>query len=152
MHSHVLCIGILVLGAFITQPAFAQHSEAGHATPLDQVQFHAGKKMPCLSSAAETGDPDTGPSTEILKASKDCVVPWHYHTAEEQLFVAGGTLLTEMEGMPAATLERGGFAVMRGKQKHQFTCRSADPCIVFVAFNQKYDIVWVDTGASSPKP
>ena len=152
MHSHVLCIGILVLGAFITQPAFAQHSEAGHAMPLDQVQFHAGKKMPCLSSAAETGDPDTGPSTEILKASKDCVVPWHYHTAEEQLFVAGGTLLTEMEGMPAATLGRGGFAVMRGKQKHQFTCRSTDPCIVFVAFNQKYDIVWVDTGASSPKP
>jgi quercetin dioxygenase-like cupin family protein len=152
MHSHLYCIGILVLAPFMTLPAFAQASEAGHATPLDQVQFHSGKKLPCLSAAPETGDPDTGPSTEILKASKDCVVPWHYHTAEEQLFVAGGVLLTEMEGMPAATLERGGFAVMRGKQKHQFTCRSADPCIVFVAFNQKYDIVWVDKAASPAKP
>lgn len=136
----------------MTLPAFAQFSEAGHATPLDQVQFHAGKKIPCLSSAPETGDPDRGRSTEILKASKDCVVPWHYHTAEEQLFVAGGTLVTEMEGMPAATLERRGFAAMRGKQKHQFTCRSADPCILFVAFNQKYDIIWVDKAAGPPNP
>jgi quercetin dioxygenase-like cupin family protein len=152
MRSHLCCIGILVLGAVVTLPTFAQSSEAGHATPLDHVQFHAGKKLPCLSSAPETGDPNTGPSTEILKASKDCVVPWHYHTAEEQLFVAGGAVLTEMEGMPAATLERGGFAVMRGKQKHQFTCRSADPCILFVAFDQKYDIVWVDKAESPPKP
>jgi quercetin dioxygenase-like cupin family protein len=151
MHPLLCRIGVFVLGAIVTASAFAQSSETGHAMPLDRVQFHSGKKLPCLSSAPETGDPDTGPSTEILKASKDCIVPWHYHTAEEQLFVAGGTLLTEMEGMPAATLERGGFAVMRGKQKHQFTCRSDDPCILFVAFNQKYDIVWVDQKSNPPK-
>jgi quercetin dioxygenase-like cupin family protein len=145
MCSPVPCISTIIAATMLSGvSAFAQSPRGGHATPLDQVKFKAGKKIPCLSGAPEAGDPDTGPSTEILKAAKDCVVPWHYHTAEEQLIVAGGTVITEMEGMPAATLERGGFAVMGSKQKHQFTCKSDEPCILFVSFSQKYDIFWVN--------
>ncbi len=35
----------------------------------------------------------------IVKASPKCVVPWHYHSAQEELMVARGNVLTEIEGV-----------------------------------------------------
>ena len=43
----------------------------------------------------------------ILKASPGCVVPWHFHTAEEQLIVTGGAVLAEMTGHQPARLGPG---------------------------------------------
>jgi hypothetical protein len=34
------------------------------------------------------------------------VVPWHFHTAEEQLIVIGGTVLAEMIHHPSTRLRR----------------------------------------------
>ena len=119
-------------------------AEGHHAVvPLDKVAWEQDDDVKCLSSALETGDPATGPSTIILKAPPNCVVRWHYHTAREELIVAKGTTHTEMEGVPATRLGPGGYAVMAGKQKHQFTCVSATECILFVTFDAKYDIFWV---------
>lgn len=117
---------------------------AQHAiVPLDKVIWAQDDDVKCLSAAIETGDPATGPSTIILKAPPNCLVRWHYHTAREELMVAKGIVLTEMEGMPATRLDAGGYGVMAGKQKHQFTCVSAAECILFVTFDAKYDIYWV---------
>lgn len=122
----------------------ALQAETKHAViPLDKVKWIVDDSPGCLSSAIETGDPATGPSTLILKAAPNCLVPWHLHTAREELMVAKGITLTEMEGMPATRLDAGGYAVMAGKQKHQFTCVSATECILFVTFDAKYDITWV---------
>jgi quercetin dioxygenase-like cupin family protein len=122
--------------------ASAQTAKPGVVRSLADVKFE-GDDLKCLRSATESGDPATGPSTLILKAAPKCDVKWHYHTAEEQLIVTHGSLLTEMEGMPAATLEAGGFAMMPGKVKHRFSCQSKTECMLFVSFDQKYDIVWV---------
>jgi len=130
--------------------ASAQSPKPGVVKALSDVKFE-GDDTKCLQSATETGDPSTGPSTLILKAAPKCEVKWHYHTAEEQLIVTHGSLLTEMEGMPAATLEAGGFAMMPGKVKHRFSCQSKTECILFVSFDQKYDIVWVKDD-SHPAP
>jgi quercetin dioxygenase-like cupin family protein len=70
------------------------------------------------------------------------VVPAHYHTAEEQLMVVRGDVLTGMDGMAEATLGPGGFAMMPSKAMHWFTCKSKDICLMFVTFDRKYDIVW----------
>ena len=84
----------------------------------------------------------------ILKAPPQCLVPWHFHTAREELMVVRGSLLTEMEGAPAATLGPGGYGTMAGRQKHQFSCTSDSECIVFVTFDRVYDIFWVKDGTS----
>ena len=131
---------ILVLSACL----HAQTAKQGVVRPLAETKFSPDEPA-CLSSASENGDPDTGPSTFILKAPSGCLVPWHYHTAEEQLIVVSGDVLTEMEGMAARTLGPGGFAMMPSKAKHQFACHSKSECILFVTFDRKYDIVWVKT-------
>ena len=135
--------GLVACGVFFaTGAALAQSSGTGAITPLPSVRFSPDKGVKCLSSALETGDPATGPSTWILKAPAGCVVPWHYHTAEEQLIVISGSVLAEMSEHPRTRLGPGGFAVMGSRMAHQFTCRKGAACLMMVAFDRAYDIFW----------
>jgi quercetin dioxygenase-like cupin family protein len=145
-----LCVALSALMVFVTT-SFAQTAKMGVAKPLSQVKFE-GDETKCLRSATETGDPDTEPSTLILKAAPGCKVAWHYHTAEEHLIVTQGSVQAEMEGMPAATLDSGGFAMMPSKVKHRFSCQSKNECVMFVTFDRKYDIVWVKDNPPASVP
>jgi len=121
----------------------AQAAERHGIMSLAKVKFVPDEDVKCLSYAVENGDPDQGASTMILKAPPECVVPWHYHTAREELMVARGSVLTEMEGEPPTLLEPGGFGSMRSGEKHRFTCTGKLECILFVTFDRAYDIHWV---------
>jgi quercetin dioxygenase-like cupin family protein len=110
--------------------------EKGGARPLAQVKFAPDDDVKCLASALENGNPSTGPSTFILKAPPNCVAEWHYHNAEEQLNVVQGNVKTEMDGMAAVSLAAGGFAMMPANAKHQFSCQSKSPCVLFVTFDR----------------
>ena len=119
-----------------------QTSPHGIVTPLSSATLIFDGEPACLKVARENGDPDKGPSTFLLEAPTGCVVPAHYHTAEEQLMVVRGDVLTGMDGMAEAALGPGGFAMMPSKAMHWFTCKSKDTCLMFVTFDRKYDIVW----------
>jgi quercetin dioxygenase-like cupin family protein len=121
----------------------AQTPGSGVVKPLPEVKLEQDSDVKCLLSAVETGNPDTGPSTIVLKAPANCLVSWHYHTASEQLIVVQGNVKTEMDGMAAHILGPGGFAEMPSKVKHQFSCESQTACVMFVSFDRKYDIFWV---------
>ncbi len=141
-----LRLAILLLG-FASLSA-AQTKNHGVVRPLSEVKFEPDDDVKCLLSTVETGDPAKGPSTIILKAPPNCLVPWHYHTAEEQLIVTEGSVRTEMDGMSPRALGPGGFAVMPSKAKHQFSCQSKTPCVMFVTFDRTYDIFWVKDNKS----
>jgi quercetin dioxygenase-like cupin family protein len=141
-----LRLAILLLGVASLSPA--QTKNHGVVRPLSDVKFTPDDDVKCLASVVEAGDPAKGPSTIILKAPPNCLVPWHYHTAEEQLIVTEGSVRTEMEGMSAGALGPGGFAIMASKAKHQFSCQSKTPCVMFVTFDRTYDIFWVKDNKS----
>jgi hypothetical protein len=132
-------IGCIVL--FTAGAALAQGPAMGTLVPLPLVQFLPDSDVKCLSSAIEAGNPATGPSTLILKAPSGCVVPWHSHTAQEQVLMISGTIVAEMTGLPTTTLGPGGFAAMPGGMAHQFTCQDT-ACLMFVTFDGAYDIYW----------
>jgi len=139
IRATVVAVLFLVGVNFHPLPQTAQHSVAND---FSKVKFSQDEDVKCLLNGTETGDPDAGPSTIILKAPAKCMVPWHSHTAGEQLMIVRGEVLAEMEGMPAATLGPGGFASMPSRQKHQFSCGAKEECIMFVTFDRKYDIFW----------
>jgi quercetin dioxygenase-like cupin family protein len=141
-------IGILTVLPFLVMgssagPATGAETAHQAVTPLKDAPFVQDDDVKCLKSALENGNPDTGPSTFLLKAPAGCRVAAHYHTAEEQLIVIRGSVLTGMRGMGGVTLTAGGIAVMPAKAVHWFSCSGKDPCLMVVTFNQKYDIVWV---------
>ena len=136
---------ILLAAVGTSSQGQGQNSTHGIVTPLASANLVFDGEPACLKVARENGDPDIGPSTFLLEAPSGCVVPEHYHTAEEQLMVVRGDVLTGMEGMAETTLRPGGFAMMPSKAMHWFTCRSKDTCLMFVTFDRKYDIVWAKT-------
>ena len=146
LHFTPLRLAILLLG--IASLSQSQTKNHGVVRPLSELKFDPDDDVKCLFSAVESGDPAKGPSTIILKAPPNCLVPWHYHTAAEQLIVAQGSVQTEMEGMSPRALGPGGFAMMPGQAKHQFSCRSKTACLMFVTFDRTYDIFWVKDNKS----
>lgn len=134
-----LAMALLLPFAVMGNPA-AHHG----VTPLKEAIFAQDGDVKCLQGALENGNPDTGPSTILLKAPAGCRVAPHYHTAEEQLIVIQGIVSTGMKGMHDVALSAGGVAVMAGKAVHWFSCQGKNPCLMVVTFNQKYDIVWVE--------
>ncbi len=133
---------ILLVAAGAASRGQGQTSPHGIVTPLAGAHLVFDGEPACLKVARENGDPDKGASTFLLEAPSGCVVPAHYHTAEEQLMVVRGDVLTGMDGMPEQTLGPGGFAMMPSKAMHWFSCQSKSPCLMFVTFDRKYDIVW----------
>lgn len=130
----------MLLGAVVSSRG--QTAPHGVVTPLASANLVFDGEPACLKVARENGDPDIGASTFLLEAPSGCVVPAHYHTAEEQLMVVRGDVLTGMDGMPETTMGPGGFAMMPSKAMHWFTCKSKVTCLMFVTFDRKYDIVW----------
>lgn len=135
-------VPVVVLLAAVVASLRAQAPRHGVVAPLSSVKFESDGQPGCLKLALENGDPSTGPSIFIGEADPGCVIPAHYHTAEEQLFVVRGDVLTGMDGMSDQTLGPGGFAMMPGKAMHWFSCESKSACLMFVTFDGKYDIVW----------
>jgi hypothetical protein len=137
------CRTIGILAACMGGAALGADDLAGDIKPLASVKFAPDPDVKCLLSAVETGDPKTGRSTLILKAPSGCLVPWHSHTAEEQLIVITGSVMSEMLDHKApARLGPGGFAVMGSRMPHQFTCLARPGCLMVVAFDGPYDIFW----------
>jgi quercetin dioxygenase-like cupin family protein len=137
----IVPLAVIFLAAVASLSSPEQHH--GVVRPLSEVKFEQDSDSKCLSGTLETGDPDKGPSTFILRAAPDCKVPLHYHTAEEQLFVVRGDVKTGMEGVTPRVLQAGGFAMMPSKEKHWFNCKSEAGCLMFVTFDRAYDISWV---------
>jgi quercetin dioxygenase-like cupin family protein len=133
----------LILFAVFSTAASVEAPAKKIVRPLSNVKFEMDSDVKCLKSALEAGDPDKSGSTFILQDPLGCVVPWHYHTANEELIVVTGNLLTEMKSMQPVALGPGGFASMPGKLAHQFSCKSKTGCVLFVKFDAAYDIFWV---------
>ncbi|HVS88229.1 MAG TPA: cupin domain-containing protein [Candidatus Acidoferrum sp.] len=121
----------------------SQEQHHGVVRPLSDVKFESDDDVKCLDSTLENGDPAKGASTFILRAAPNCMVPMHYHTAEEQLIVVSGDVEAGMDGISPRVLQAGGFAMMPGKEKHWFSCKSKKGCLMFVTFDRAYDIFWV---------
>jgi quercetin dioxygenase-like cupin family protein len=135
-------VALMALFVAVSSPGQEEIPKRGIVTPLASANLVFDGEPACLKVARENGDPDKGASTFLLEAPSGCVVPAHYHTAEEQLMVVQGDVLAGMDSMAEATLGPGGFARMPSKAMHWFTCKSKNTCLMFVTFDRTYDIVW----------
>jgi len=140
-----LCLALLFIlfAATVSAQDHKAGGKSGIVRQLSEVRFPPGEGPDCLQFFLENGDMKTGPLTAIMKASPNCVVPPHYHSAEEQLIIVKGNVSTGMEGMQDSVLGPGGFAMMPSKQPHWFTCTAKEECLMFVTFDRAYDIVWL---------
>lgn len=129
--------------------AGATHKPAMSAPVKPIVQSWATAKFgglavlpSCSSFAVDRGDPTTGPSLLIVKLKAGCVVPWHWHTAREELMLVSGTGKVDISNFPSQVVHQGAYILLPARHHHQFACQT--DCVFFDAISGKFDIHYID--------
>lgn len=104
----------------------------------------------CLMGSVQSGDPSTGASVILGKASTGCTIPWHWHTASEQLMIVSGTARVGMKDGKPMTVHSGDYLSLPAKNVHEFTCVAA--CTLFIVPSGAFDIHYVDKDGKDISP
>lgn len=138
--------GVLT-AAFPSARAAALPAESKSVQPIVKswasAKFDGLAVLPsCSSFAVDRGDPTTGPSVLIVKLKAGCVVPWHWHTAREEIMLVSGTGKVDISNFPSRVVHQGDYILLPARHRHQFACRTT--CVFFDAISGKFDIHYVD--------
>jgi quercetin dioxygenase-like cupin family protein len=86
----------------------------------------------------------------LAKTATGCTIPWHWHTANEQLMVVAGNAKVSMKEGSPATVHAGDYLSLPGKNAHQFHCVAA--CTLFIVPDGAFDIHYVDASGKEISP
>jgi mannose-6-phosphate isomerase-like protein (cupin superfamily) len=141
----LFCFFTLSLVVLTATPAHAQDmSNKSASQNVSEMTFSAVPGLPpCIQGAVQNGDPAKGPSIVFAKVAAGCVIPWHWHTANEHLMIVSGVARIEMKDGKPLTLRPGGFARMPSRHVHQFSCENE--CSLYVYSDAAFDITFVDS-------
>jgi quercetin dioxygenase-like cupin family protein len=104
----------------------------------------------CATGSVQNGDPSKGGSVILLKSAAGCNIPWHWHTANEQLMVVTGSAKVAMKDGSPATIHSGDYLSLPAKNPHQFSCTAA--CNLFIVSDAAFDIHYVDKDGKEISP
>src|SRR5437868_15126074 len=83
----------------------------------------------CATAAILRGNPRSGPAWVLLKLASGCQVPWHWHTANEDMLVINGQGTIDMQDGPPLQFVPGAYAALPSHHTHHATCTRA--CLLF---------------------
>ncbi len=142
---------LLLLMSGLSAPLLAQNAEQMPYAAAASSKFMTLPVLPaCMSLSAQHGDPMKGPAVLLVKFTSGCVVPWHWHTSNENLMMVSGKAKAEMKPSGAHMMSAGDYIFLAGKQTHQFTCISS--CVVFDVIDGAFDIHYVDAAGKELTP
>jgi len=132
---------VLLLACAVTLAA--QSSEQMPYAAMATTKFITLPMLPaCMTLSAQHGDPMKGAAVLLVKFTSGCVVPWHWHTANENLLMVSGKGKAEMKSGGAHAMTAGDYIFLPGKMPHQFTCISS--CVLFDVTEGAFDIHYIN--------
>jgi quercetin dioxygenase-like cupin family protein len=134
-------------------PAAAQESpDAAVVAKGISAKFAAVPGVPdCATLAVLKGDPGKGPSVVEMKFTPGCIIPWHWHTPNENAVPLAGLLEISMQGEKPVLLTNGDYGYLPSKHIHQAKCTGSKPCAAVFFLDASFDIHYVDkSGAEIP--
>lgn len=148
--THSIAAAALVLAACAQEPA-SEDAEAAAAasseTPVALLASDASLQWgPCpdvFPAGCEVtvlhGDPAQPNADVFLRVPGGYQIPAHSHTSAERMILVTGQLNVRYQGAPEAQLTAGQYAYGPPGLPHVATCASAEPCTLFIAFEQPVD-------------
>lgn len=91
--------------------------------------------------AVLNGDPSKPNADIFLRLPAKAKVPPHKHTSAERIVMMQGTLNVTYEGSKPTSIRKGSYFYGPAGAVHEATCASAEPCVLFIAFEQPVDFV-----------
>jgi len=115
----------------------------------DDAQIQWGPCPPFLPEgcaiAVLHGDPAQDNLDVFFKVPAKSTIPLHWHTSPERMVLVAGELHLTYDGQEMAILRQGTYAYGPAKRPHHGYCESADPCVLFIAFESPLDAVPVES-------
>ncbi|MBF8292937.1 MAG: Cupin 2, conserved barrel [Steroidobacteraceae bacterium] len=115
----------------------------------DDAQLQWGPCPPFLPEgcaiAVLHGDPAQDNLDVFFKVPAKSTIPLHWHTSPERMVLVAGELHLTYDGQEMAILRQGTYAYGPAKRPHHGYCASADPCVLFIAFESPLDAVPVES-------
>jgi uncharacterized RmlC-like cupin family protein len=87
------------------------------------------------------GDRSKANADVFFKVPANSKLPLHWHTSAERMVLIAGELHVTYEGQGSTILRPGAYAYGPAKRSHDGFCASADPCVLFIAFESPVDAV-----------
>ncbi len=142
-HNYPLISCLIFFAAHFSAPALAAESPEMVAVEPQSLKFEPAPGLPaCAKAAPVRGDPAKGAAVLMIKFDKGCRVPWHWHSATEQVMIVSGSGTLEMKGGKKLSFRPGAYASLPAKHVHSAACSNA--CTVFVTTDAAFDIHYVD--------
>jgi quercetin dioxygenase-like cupin family protein len=140
----------------VTLCLFAGVAQAQDVAPQPGINMAAMKfvmipPLPtCTKGSVVSGNPAQGPSVILAKATNGCVIPWHWHTPNENVMIVSGLARFQMKDGKPVTLNAGGFALMPSHHQHEFRCLRT--CVLYIYSDAAFDIHYVDQQGNEIQP
>ena len=135
----------IVLAFFAASAAPASGQEPSLVWTAKDPQVKWGPCPPFLPKgcgiAVLHGDPAKNNADIFLKVPANSTLPRHWHTSAERMVLISGELHVTYDGQKTAVLKPGSYAYGPAKQPHKGECKSAGPCVLFIAFESPVDAV-----------
>jgi quercetin dioxygenase-like cupin family protein len=141
MRFSICCLLLAILIGPAFRSARAQDKPAHTAKAATEFMNFPGLPT-CVKGSVKNGDPSKSGTVILAKSTAPCLIPWHWHTANEQLMMVSGSAKVEMKDAKPAAVHASGFLALPGKNPHQFTCVAA--CTFFIVSDAAFDIHYVD--------
>jgi mannose-6-phosphate isomerase-like protein (cupin superfamily) len=142
----MLIVTMLLLSASL----LAQNDKMTYASFVSTKFGNLPVLPKCMTIAAQHGDPFKEAAAIAAKFTSGCVVPWHWHTAAENIILLSGKGKIEMKDGMSHTVSAGDYLYLPAKQAHQFTCTMA--CRMYDLPDGAFDIHYIDKDGKEIQP
>src|SRR5215831_3833449 len=136
---------VLLVVLLLTVTTVSQ-DKAGVTKPEDDKLVVTQGLPECMKVTVMRGDPAHGAYVIYAKASAECEVPTHWHTADGELFWISGTGHFKMKDIGDETVKPGMFVRVPARHLHAERCITA--CAFYAVGDQAFDIHYVDANGN----
>ena len=99
---------------------------------------------PGCELAVLQGDPGKHNADIFFKLPGNTTAARHWHTSAERMVLVSGELHVDYDGQEPVVMSPGTYAYGPAKLPHGAACRSSDPCVLFIGFEEPVDAIPVD--------
>jgi len=138
-------VGALVLALWAVAAGRANAADERQMTTASPriAKFTTVPGLPsCATVAMLRGNPRTEASVVFVKLAPDCRVPWHWHTANEEILVVSGAGELAMKDGKPLQFQPGAYASLPSHHAHEAHCFTT--CVFTSIADGAFDIHYVD--------
>tara|TARA_B110000967_G_scaffold9222_2_gene9250 strand:- start:14179 stop:14700 length:522 start_codon:yes stop_codon:yes gene_type:complete len=143
-----LCLAVFVSVLVIMGAAAAENTVLKSKTIVlydpATADFKPSPGVPeCTTFDTLSGDMAVGSATLMVRMASGCVVPYQWHTPNEELLFLTGSIVAQLLGEMPLTLGNGAYLQLPSGRPHRFRCVSKEDCVMLVIADAGFDIHYV---------